>query len=210
MAEMDTQHVVTAVVTWTLTTLSFMLSNSLALLTYSYANYPEFTKIALMIVIGYVVYKFSVKIITIWLRLIIAIVKSFLIFMTIAIVFLLYLRGWDRLINQDLPYLKVIIEGYRSGELSSKGGWFTLLFNNPQIFNQENIKSTLNNFANEDINSYFEYFDKNFNSENGDDSDMTYERIQNLVNEGMERLESSGFDFEEMGNNIMDYLNNYQ
>lgn len=199
MGDILYQEIIASVLAYIFTTVSFITRNLVTISIYSYENYPQFTKTIAIIIATYILYKFSIAVIRVWINLIISVLKTVLLLATISLATLLYFRGWNSLVYQDLPYFKSIFFNLLQKNMSSFPSWISLL-----LKNQDNLKSTFENLNKDDINSYFSYFDENFK----DGKSNSYDHLYDFVNKGFDHLENSGIDWKNVGSNVLDFLNN--
>ncbi|EGV60535.1 hypothetical protein PSN45_001705 [Yamadazyma tenuis] len=94
-----------------MTTTIFVISNTITIVQYSNAEYPQITQPILALVGLYVSYRFTKRIITSWLNMVVFMVKMFLLLITIIVGLAAYLRG-ERFFSQDIPFLQQAIQEY--------------------------------------------------------------------------------------------------
>lgn len=210
MIDTLTQDIITSILAYLLTIISFTSRNLVTLFIYSYENYPQFTQFIIIIIGIYILYKFTLSMIKIWINLFISVMKTLVVLSTISFITLLYFRGWNKLIYQDLPYFKPIFFNFLNNLTSSSSlpSWLSFLLKNSDKLNQDNFKSTFENLNKEDIDSYFSYFEQNFNNQGK--NDFTYDQIHDFVNKGFDHLEKSGIDWSNLGSNVLQFLNQNQ
>ncbi|EAZ63628.1 hypothetical protein PICST_28808, partial [Scheffersomyces stipitis CBS 6054] len=210
---MEVRDLLATVAAFVVTTLAFLLKNTIALVAYAYQNYPEYTSIVFAIIGVYLVYKFVVKIFKMWLNLLIATIKTFLVLATLAVAATIYLRGWGKFVNQDIPFLVDVAKSITSNEPDNQNSFWLVhgLLGNQKVYsflkngfqNAGESASSILEDAEFDIdpNAYFEYMNENFYKNK---EDFNYENIKRALDEGFENLEdylsSKGLDINDLGN----------
>ncbi|KAI5957343.1 hypothetical protein KGF54_000271 [Candida jiufengensis] len=134
-------------------------------------------------------------------------------------VFIIYLRGWDKFINQDIPFLKNTVSGIYNLSSNLQGDDKLNFLN---LINLGNLGSFLNNVKSthqepesfdqsmDDSQAYLNYIRSKF----GDDSsnneyssnNVDYEK---LVGEGLNYLKDN-VNINDVANNLQDILNRFQ
>ncbi|ODV81090.1 uncharacterized protein CANTADRAFT_5060 [Suhomyces tanzawaensis NRRL Y-17324] len=111
---MGLSDIVVPVVAFLLTILEVSLRHTLNVVGWASQTYPNAFQAILGLVLAYLAYKFIRKVIRIWLDLIVSIIKTVM-FLSIAVVLgLVYLRGFSKLVNNDLPYFRTLWDSYFS------------------------------------------------------------------------------------------------
>ncbi|KAK6453904.1 uncharacterized protein RJT20DRAFT_64246 [Scheffersomyces xylosifermentans] len=210
------------------TSLAFFLRNTISLSVYAYQTHPQATSIVFAVIGAFLLYKVVIRIIRMWINIFITALKTIFVLATIVVLFVIYLRGWNRLVNADIPYLWKLIKSLKdSGAESEKSPlWFltTVLTSSNTEQLLERLKDGFSNAGDTassiledydvdfdvDPSAYFEYMNKNFKKNK---EDFNYEKIQQIVSDGFESaeeyLKSSGVDLNDIGNNILkNILNN--
>ncbi|KAK6461234.1 hypothetical protein DFJ63DRAFT_337134 [Scheffersomyces coipomensis] len=165
----------------------FLLRNSIILFKYGYTNYPEVTAVIILLVAVYIVYKLLSRIVRFWINLFITAVKIILVIMIIAVAFTIYLRGFQRLINHDLPLLAEFLShnihhlfttdnnnlnnSFKNNSSSSSSTIASSFFNSlfekvsgSKLFGKfvaSKAKSFLDDFDNINVDEYVEYVQSN-------------------------------------------------
>lgn len=206
----DTQEIVNRIGSIIITTVIFIVGNTLNILQYCSKTYPSATQIALGIIGVYLTYKFTVKIIKSWINMMLMIIRLFLLCLTIALVIGVYLRG-SIFFQQDLPYFgNVMKDSYDNGtplrdQITNGinryvfGSFFSNMdsesFTPPTGKTKKDFKKNSKKFMNEygiEIDeSYFDYMNEHFNP----DADNEFqEKIGNFAKNVGDMLEDVGID----------------
>ncbi len=112
---------------------------------------------------------------------------------TLGVVFvlaLIYVRGFDRLINQDWPFVKMIIENVASS--SDKSSWFNVFTSSGGQRIIDDGASFLEDIGVEDPYAYFDYVKENFD----DTKDYSFEGFEDVFNGVKDFLANSQFLFQ--------------
>lgn len=196
--------------------LEFFFRNSITLIVHAHKTYPDITNVIFFIIGLYIIYKILVKTLRSWINFMIFTIKTIFVLFFILLVFVIYLRGWETFIYQDVPFLKKSFNHLRAvNDSTTKNGGFGLnnILNFATQFNLNDIKSIFSNVEEnikenlDESSEYFEYINSKFGNENGNEPD--YENIQKLVEEGIGYLQEN-VDLNALRNNIQDILNHNQ
>lgn len=184
------QEIIASIISFIITLVAFCLRNTISLGIYSYHEYPQFTSIVLTLFGIYFCYKFMVRIFKMWLNFVIYTMKVVLILSVVFVLALIYVRGFDRLINQDWPFLKMIIGIVTSS--SDKSSWSNVFTSSGGQRIIEDGANFLEEIGVEDPYAYVDYVKENFD----DRKDYSFEGFEYVFNGVKDFLAGSEFLFQ--------------
>ncbi|KAL6449700.1 hypothetical protein SBY92_000600 [Candida maltosa Xu316] len=191
--------------------LEVLFRNTITLIVHSHQNYPEITNIVFFIVGLYIFYKVLIRAFKSWLNFVIFTIKTILVVLFFFLVFIIYVRGWETFINQDIPFVKRSVNQAWSLKdvVSNKDGlklWDIL--SNLKVDEFAKVAEDIKDNIHDDSDQYFEYINQKFGNENGE-NEPNFEDIQKMVENGFEYLQEN-VDLNELGGNLRNILNRFQ
>lgn len=134
---MSAVSVIAYVLSFTVTTLAFVLRHGLALSVYFYDKYPQVASSILVILFVYAIYRYTKMIIRWWIRMVWWVIKASTIMTIIMTIVAILLRGYDRFFNNDLPLLRLLWNTSRAALSSNSAGFSSQKWEmkNPENFN---------------------------------------------------------------------------
>lgn len=151
------KEIIASILSFIITIVVFVLQNTISLVIYCNHEYPQFTSIVFTIVGLYLCYKFLVRILRMWLNFWINALKVAVFCSIVFLLALVYVRGFDRLVHQDWPFVKKIFDTFYSGE---KASWSDTFTSGQRILAEG--ASFLDDIGVEDPYAYFDYVKDNF------------------------------------------------
>lgn len=170
---MEIKESVYWVLTWLVNITVFVLHNTVILIQLANEKYPQITSTVFAILASYLIYKLTIKIIKIWIEFVIRLVKLTLFFIFVLLCFCVYLRGFQRVFEQDVPLV------YKSFNQENLQGLKLLYLLLPAInlvnYKNEDGKEKVefkSNYLNVDVDQeYIDYYKRKVMPESDDEDD---------------------------------------
>ncbi|ODV68962.1 hypothetical protein HYPBUDRAFT_104660 [Hyphopichia burtonii NRRL Y-1933] len=122
---MEVKEIIVRVLSVLVSVFVVVLNNTATLVGYCNANYPQVTQIVIGLVAIYLMIKLCMKAFRLWVRLMIQTLKFVMVVSFIGLCFIVYLRGFNRFIDQDIPFITNILKDPQSFKLNfSYSNWF--------------------------------------------------------------------------------------
>lgn len=179
---------------WVLTRLVnitvFVLHNVVVLIQLVHERYPQITSTVFTILASYIVYKLTIKMIKIWIRFVIQLVKLTLFFIFVLLCSCVYLRGFQRVFEQDVP---LVYKSFNQENIQSLKLLYLLLPEMNLLSNKNqdgkgkvDFKSNLNVDVDQE---YIDYYKRKMMPESDDDDDYDGKKGgKSFIEEKMEDL----------------------
>lgn len=137
-----------------------------------------------------------------WLNLVLFVIKVVLVITFCVFMLILYVRGLQKFIYQDVPFLQLILLTItqQGGNAKNAFQWLSNLNFDNLGFSEQTFHQVYEDL--DDTAGYFVYAEQHFSNQN-----MGSGNVQKIVEEGIEYLQEN-VDFEQFGNNIVNMLNN--
>lgn len=187
---MEIKELVYWVLTWLVNITVFVLHNAVVLIQLVHEQYPQITSTVFTILASYIAYKLTIKLIKIWIRFVIQLVKLTLFFIFVLLCFGVYLRGFQRVFEQDVP---LVYKSFNQENMQSLKLLYLLLpgmnlFSNKSQDGKGKVdfKSNLNVDVDQE---YIDYFKRKVMPESDDDDDYDGKKGgKSFIEEKMEDL----------------------
>lgn len=155
-------------------------------------NYPGALNAVVAIAGVYTVYKLGRRFVSIWIGFVVMALKFFAINLTLVLLVLLYLRGPDRLINQDIP---MVLHWWTASlsQFSNVARAGSLLAHLPR-----DTAGDADPVTDEELVDYIQQVKDRM--ENPDE--MSYDDVQDMVNQGWHYVQHADIDWRDLGTNL--------
>lgn len=198
---MDIKDIVAYIASFIIIALQYTCKNAINLIIFCHRAYPEVTNGILFIIIMYIIYRLTVRTVRMWINFAIFVFKVVFVLCLLITLLVLYVRGLEKFMNQDIPFLQLLISAFSQQGGTTKMPWWWLLTNlNLSDFGFD-VKGAAENIRFEDsADEYFEYAKQHYEKTSSDD-------IQRLIEEGIGYIQDN-VDLQQLGNNILNAINN--
>lgn len=196
---MEAKETVYQVLRWLVNILVFVLHNVVVLTQLAYNTYPQITSTVFTIIASYFIYKLTIKIIKIWIGFVIRLIKLTLFFFFVVLCFVVYLRGFQRFFERDVP---IIYNSFNQENLETLKFFYLLprlMINVGDLDGKKKVEfESDGNYMNIEVDQkYIDYFKRKVSPDSDDDD--YYDDEDHLKNFFEEKLE-----------NINDYIHGYE
>lgn len=99
------QHLLVTVVAAALSVVEVGLKGLFTAFVFFRTNFPEYTALFLGLLGLYVAYKITRRMVTMWVLMLIAVIKTVLVVLVVALCSVVYFRGAERFFNRDVPFV---------------------------------------------------------------------------------------------------------